>query len=398
VAELVRVLVAMSADLRVLTTSRAPLELSSESVYLLPELGLETAVELFGQRARAARRGVDLPAGAVEEVCRHLDGLPLAVELAAARVRVMSVAEIARRLDDRFALLRGGLRDAPERHHTLRAVVDWSWNLLAPSGQGAMRALSIFPGGFTADAAQRVFGDDLTADVLEDLVGQSLLKVVETPSGTRFRMLETVREFSAAQREATGETDRVTGALLVWARDFGRTRYHTLFDTDPFPAAAVVRAEQDNLTLALRLALARDDAATVAATSAALAALWTVETNYPRLVTLAAQTEPTLSHFRPPPDLTGAVRAAATLYALNSFMIQGPRAMRSVVILRRLPPDRPARSSARWPCSSRPRWRSTPGTDPGCVRCATASTRWWRRWPAASQRTSGRAAATWTAR
>ena len=158
-AELVRALVSMTKDLRVLTTSRAPLGLSSESVYLLPELSLPTTVELFGQRARAARPGADLPADVVEEVCRHLDGLPLAVELAAARVRVMSVAEIARRLEDRFGLLRGGPRDAPERHQTLRAVVDWSWNLLDPAGQAAMRALSVFPAGFTADAARRVLGD-----------------------------------------------------------------------------------------------------------------------------------------------------------------------------------------------------------------------------------------------
>src|SRR6266498_417287 len=200
VAELVRALVSMTQDLRVLTTSRAPLGLSSESVYLLPELDLPTAVELFEQRSRAARPGADLPAGAVEEVCRHLDGLPLAAELAAARVRVMSVAEIARRLEDRFALLRGGARDAPERHQTLQAVVDWSWNLLGPAGQAAMRALSVFPGGFTADAARHVLRDGDAAD-LEHLADQSLLQVADTPAGTRFRMLETVREFSVAERE-----------------------------------------------------------------------------------------------------------------------------------------------------------------------------------------------------
>ena len=135
-AELVRSLVSASGDLCVLTTSRAPLGLSSESVYLLPELSLPTTVELFSQRARAARPGVGLPADVLEELCRHLDGLPLAAELAAARVRVMSVAEIARRLEDRFALLRGGARDAPLRHHTLHAVVDWSWNLLESGRAG----------------------------------------------------------------------------------------------------------------------------------------------------------------------------------------------------------------------------------------------------------------------
>jgi predicted ATPase len=220
-AELAGALVSMTQDLRVLTTSRAPLGLSSEAVYRLPELSLATSVELFGQRARAVRPGVDLPAEVVEEVCGHLDGLPLAVELAAARVRVMSVAEIARRLEDRFALLRGGARDAPERHQTLRAVVDWSWNLLDPAGRAAMRALSIFPGGFTTEAAGHLLGDDEVLGVLEHLVDQSLLQVADTPSGTRFRMLETVREFSTAQREAAGETSRVLAGFLAWARDFG---------------------------------------------------------------------------------------------------------------------------------------------------------------------------------
>src|SRR5690606_27382094 len=116
VADLVRALVSAMPDLRVLTTSRAPLGLSSESVYALPELSLPTMVELFGQRARSARPGVELPADTVAALCQRLDGLPLA----AARVRVMSVAEIAAALTDRFGLLRGGLRDAPERHQTLR--------------------------------------------------------------------------------------------------------------------------------------------------------------------------------------------------------------------------------------------------------------------------------------
>ncbi|HXJ26042.1 MAG TPA: hypothetical protein VNH17_10085, partial [Streptosporangiaceae bacterium] len=135
---------------------RAPLGLSSESVYLLPELGRLATEELFVQRARAARPDADLPAEAVSELCARLEGLPLAVELAAARIRVMSVAEIARRLDDRFAVLRGGARDAPQRHRTLHAVIDWSWTLLDPAGQAAMRALSVFPGGFTAGAARHL--------------------------------------------------------------------------------------------------------------------------------------------------------------------------------------------------------------------------------------------------
>ncbi|CAM5312566.1 AfsR/SARP family transcriptional regulator OS=Streptomyces fumanus OX=67302 GN=GCM10018772_11460 PE=3 SV=1 [Streptomyces fumanus] len=216
VADLVRALVSRSRTLRVLATSRAPLGLTSESVYALPELSLRTSAELFAQRARAARPGVELDPAAVTEICRHLDGLPLAVELAAARVRVLSVADISRRLRDRFALLRGGARDAPERHRTLRAVVEWSWNLLEPDGQAALRALSVFP-GFTEDAAQYVLGaGDDVLDLLEHLAGQSLLQVGDSPAGVRFRMLETLREFGAARRAEAAEEEAVTGRFLAW--------------------------------------------------------------------------------------------------------------------------------------------------------------------------------------
>ena len=343
-AGLVGALVSMTQDLRVLTTSRAPLGLSSESVYLLPELSLPTAVELFTQRARAARPGADLPAVLVEEVCRHLDGLPLAVELAAARVRVMSVAEIARRLEDRFGLLRGGPRDAPERHQTLQAVVDWSWNLLEPTGRAAMRALSVFPAGFTADAARQVLGDGDAPDVpsvLEDLVDQSLLQVADTTAGLRFRMLETVREFSTAEREAAGETERAVGGFLAWARDFGVAHHDAVFGADPFASLERIRAEQDNLAQALRYGLATADGGTVAATSAVLGSLWIIESNYQRLLTLASETGRALSHFRPGPDLLEATRTALALSTTFTFLIEGPRATRSLVALRRLPPAPP---------------------------------------------------------
>jgi predicted ATPase/tetratricopeptide (TPR) repeat protein len=343
-ADLVHALVSMTRDLRVLTTSRAPLGLSSESVYLLPELSLPTAVELFEQRARAARPGVELPADQVAEVCRHLDGLPLAVELAAARVRAMSVAEIARRLEDRFGLLRGGPRDAPERHQTLQAVVDWSWNLLEPAGRAGMRALSVFPAGFTAEAARRVLGDGDAADVpqlLEHLVDQSLLQVADTPTGARFRMLETVREFSTARREAAGETGRAVDGFLAWARDFGVAHHDAAFGPDPSAPLQRIRAEQDNLAQALRYGLATADGGTVAATTAVLAGLWFLESSYQRIMTLAAETAHLLSHFRPGPDLVEATRTALALCTIYTFVLEGPRAVRSLVALRRLPPAPP---------------------------------------------------------
>lgn len=337
-ADLVRALVSRTAELRVLVTSRAPLGLTSESLYALPGLTLATSVELFGQRAVSARPGVELPPADVAGLCRQLDGLPLAVELAAARVRVLSVAEISRRLRDRFAVLRGGARDTPQRHRTLHAVVEWSWNLLEPGGRAALRALSVFPGGFTEDAAERVLGaGGETLLLLEQLAGQSLLEAGDTDSGMRFHMLETVREFSAAQRARAGEEEAVSAGFLSWALDFGRAHHDALFSGDPHPAWVRIRAEQDNLALALRHALARADGPATAALTAVLAALWVTDSSHTRLAALAAETGEPLSRFRPAAEDVETARSAAALCAAALFMNYGPRAVRQLVTLRRLP-------------------------------------------------------------
>lgn len=339
-ADLVKALVSSSQELRVLATSRAPLDLTSEAVYALPELGPDTSVELFTLRARAARPGVQLPQDAVAELCRHLDGLPLAVELAAARVRVLSVPEIARRLGDRFALLRGGVRDAPERHRTLHAVVEWSWNLLADDAQAALRLLSVFPGGFSGEAAEQVLGEDALL-LLEQLAGQSLVTVAETPAGVRFRMLETVREFCAARRGEAGEDEQAVGRFLLWARDFGVAHHDVLFGSERLAAWERARVEQDNLVSALRHALARTDGPAVAALAAVLAALWSTDSNFPRLAALAADTGPALSHYYPEPEYVEVTRAAAVLCTAALLMGSGLRAVRQLVTLRRLPPAPP---------------------------------------------------------
>jgi predicted ATPase len=348
-ADLVATLVAMARDLRILTTSRAPLGLSSESVYPLPELDQATAEELFRQRATAARPGVELPDAVVAELCAKLDGLPLAVELAAARVRVLSVAEINRRLADRFALLRGGRRDAPERHHTLQAVVDWSWHLLDAEGQAALRALAIFPGGFTAEAADRVLGRDCSAelaerpsgtvDTLEHLVDQSLLKVADTPTGVRFRMLETVREFGEARLAESGDTQPVIDGFLAWARDLAATHHVAVFGPDPLPVADLLRAEHDNLLQVLRHGLARDDADSVVAAAALLAGLWTFDANYVRAGMLTGEIAALLAAHRPArPDVAC---TAMTLCLINALGIQAPGTARMLAALRRLPPAEP---------------------------------------------------------
>ncbi|MFG1926519.1 BTAD domain-containing putative transcriptional regulator [Cryptosporangium sp. NPDC048952] len=337
-ADLVHRLVAGSRNLRVLTTSRTPLGLSSEAIHLLPELKARDSEELFRQRARAVRPGAYLPDDVVSEICGHLDGLPLAIELAAARIRALPVREIADRLQERFTLLRGGSRDAPERHRTLSAVIDWSWHLLTPSSQAAMRALSVFPGGFPGETAED-FG--IENDTLAHLVDQSLLTVVETGSELRFRMLETVREFSALRRAEAGEDDSVRDRFLTWARDFGTAHHEGLFGPDFVRTVHQVRAEQDNLAFALRLAIERSDGPSIAATVAALGGLWMVESNLTKLLTLPDEPAWALSHYRPEPDGVEVARVAAVLTAISVGLLQPERAARSLVTARRLPPTRP---------------------------------------------------------
>src|SRR5439155_4936336 len=159
----------------------------------------------------------------------------------------------------------------------------------------------------------------------------------------------TVREFSTAEREAAGETDRVVDRFLAWARDFGLAYHESPFGADPAPALELVRAEQDNLLQALRYGLARADGATVAATAAVLAALWTVDSNYARMAALGGETASVLSHYRPAPEFVEATRTAAALCTVYEFTIHGLRAVRSLVVLRRLPPvppDTPIRAIA----------------------------------------------------
>jgi predicted ATPase/DNA-binding SARP family transcriptional activator len=238
------------ATTTVLTTSRVPLGIGAERVYALPPLSAQTdAAALFAERAQAARPGVLLDPVLLESVCTRLDGLPLAIELAAARVRSMSLDDLARRLDDRFAVLVGSDRSAPERHRTLLAVIDWSWRLLAAAEQHALRRLSVFPDGFTAEAATVALGTDAT-DLLDELVQHSLLTVLEPDSGrTRYRMLETVRDFGMRALHDAGETTAAIAAMDDWIVTFCRSR-----QTAPVRLIElrIVRDEVDTLLASLR--------------------------------------------------------------------------------------------------------------------------------------------------
>ncbi|WP_425588458.1 ATP-binding protein, partial [Streptomyces tremellae] len=159
-AELAEVLLTRCPGLTVLATSREPLGVPGEVVRPVDPLPVDPAVRLFGERGRAVRPGFDVgvDAGAVGEICRRLDGLPLAIELAAARLRLLSPRQVADRLDDRFRLLSRGSRTVLPRQQTLRAVVDWSWDLLGAGERGVLRRLSVFAGGCDLAAAEAVCG------------------------------------------------------------------------------------------------------------------------------------------------------------------------------------------------------------------------------------------------
>ncbi|MEC3919558.1 AfsR/SARP family transcriptional regulator [Nocardia sp. CDC160] len=310
VAEVVADLIGVSDQLTVLTTSRAPLEIMAEAVYPLPPLTIDAsgspATDLFEARARAVRPSVRLDPQVVARLCRTLDGLPLAIELAAARVRTMSVEEIDSRLDHRFALLRSGDRSSPQRHRTLHAVIEWSWNLLDEPQRVALRRLCRFPAGFTLEAAEYLLSGpeiDDPALAVDGLVSQSMLTVLEgEDGGTRYRMLETVREFGEEQLAFAGEIDWVMARMSQWAKDFAvetARRYHT---DEQLRAVLGLGADMDNLVAVLRHALERRDVATVHTVFPILAGLWVVRGAHaeliswsPRIIAVPPTTFPTVA-------------------------------------------------------------------------------------------------------
>ncbi|MFI6300978.1 BTAD domain-containing putative transcriptional regulator [Amycolatopsis thailandensis] len=222
-AKLVARLLGAAAALRVLATSREPLGITGEVVSPVPRLAVPppgtppdrslefAAVRLFADRAQANDPGFavdDTTAGDVQRVCAALDGLPLAIELAAARVRTLPVGEIATRLDDRFKLLSRGSRGAESRHRTLRGVVEWSWDLLEDDERLLGRRLTVFAGGTTLADAETVCAVPDVEDLLPSLVDRSLVE----RTGDRYRMLETIRAFFAEKLAEAGETERLRRA------------------------------------------------------------------------------------------------------------------------------------------------------------------------------------------
>ncbi len=251
----------------VLATSREPLGVPGEVVRPVEPLPQPTAYRLFDDRARSARPGgggYDRPQdeAAVREICRRLDGLPLAIELAAARLRALSPRQIADRLDDRFRLLTAGSRTLLPRQQTLRAVVDWSWDLLDDPERATLRALSVFSGGCTLAAAEAVRGPD-ALDTVAQLVDKSLLVADHgRPGGTRYRLLETIHEYATERaREHPAELSAAAGRHTAYFRDLARTADPELRGADQLRWLDVLETDLDNIRAALHRAVeARDEA------------------------------------------------------------------------------------------------------------------------------------------
>ncbi|WP_089101272.1 BTAD domain-containing putative transcriptional regulator [Streptomyces hyaluromycini] len=264
-ADLAARLLERCPDLTILATSREPLGVPGELLRPVEPLPEPVALRLLADRGAAARPGFtvdDETAAACAEICRRLDGLPLAIELAAARLRVLTPRQIADRLDDRFRLLTSGSRTVLPRQQTLRAVVDWSWDLLDAGERDVLGRLSLFAGGCDLAAAEAVCGP-AALDALGSLVDKSL--VVAAPSGEaedggmRYRLLETVAEYAAERLDESGERAAAERAHLTYYRELARTTDPLLRGPGQRAAIARLRLEYENLRTALRHAVAVRD-------------------------------------------------------------------------------------------------------------------------------------------
>jgi predicted ATPase/DNA-binding SARP family transcriptional activator len=310
-------LLTMCPRLHILATSREPLGAAGESRWPLPPLTVpplaapgawptseqdgaiaapgaaamlagSEAMQFFLDRARAVLPGFEIIDGNAEligQLCRRLDGLPLALELAAAKLRVMAVSQVLAGLDDVFKLLVGGRQGAPVRHQTLRAALDWSYDMLQPEEQAALRRLSVFAGSFCLAAAQAAatLGGADPADVLDllaRLVDRSLLLVEHTPAQARYRMLATVRRYGAQRLTESGEFPAASEAMLAWYLDLAERTETELSGRDQAQAAERLQAEAHNLRAVLQAARDRKDITGTLRLASALLQFWYLRGHY----------------------------------------------------------------------------------------------------------------------
>jgi predicted ATPase/DNA-binding SARP family transcriptional activator len=325
--------------LRILATSREPLGVTGEALWQVEPLALPAedadpgqiesaqAVRLLRDRAGSVRQDLATDARTLSNmarVCRALDGLPLAIELAAARLRTMSLDQLAHRLDDRFRLLTGGSRTALPRHRTLRAVVDWSWELLTDAERTVLRRLAVFSGGASLDAAERVCAGDgveqeQVLELLTSLTEKSLL-LTDPDSAPRYRMLDTIREYARDRLAEAGEPDLARRAHLAYFTALAETADPHLRRAEQLEWLALLEAEHDNIAVALRGALAAGEAHGAMRLAAAAGWYWWLgghKAEGIELITAAAST---------PGEVSDEIRALVYAHGV-SFMTDGPRDM-----------------------------------------------------------------------
>jgi predicted ATPase/DNA-binding SARP family transcriptional activator len=266
-AALAESLLRSAPGLVLLTTSQEPLALAGETLWAVPPLAPRDAVELFAARAAAAAPGFVLDpsnAAAVSAICSRLDGIPLALELAATRMRALGAHRLLERLDDRFRLLSAGRRGAPARQQTLRAVIDWSWELLTEPEQAVLRRLAVHAEGCTPEAAEEVCaGDGVDAqdvlNLLVRLVDRSLVVAVDTAQGPRYRLLESVSAYCLERLREADESERVRRWHLAYYTDLAEAAAPRLRTHEQAAWLARLDTESANLRWALEGAVERSD-------------------------------------------------------------------------------------------------------------------------------------------
>ncbi|TDD24908.1 AfsR/SARP family transcriptional regulator [Nonomuraea diastatica] len=290
VAELTGQLLRACPGLRVLATSREPLAVAGEVLWSVPPLDVPAgadlatmacsdAVRLFVSRAAASARGFKLDAGnaqAIAQLCRRLDGIPLALELAATRVRALGVHGVVARLDDRFRLLASGQRGAPARQQTLTAVIDWSWDLLSDDERLVLRRLAVHADGCTMESAEAVCAESGldVLDLLARLVDRSLVVVADVPTGVRYRLLESVSEYCVARLSDAAELDRTHLAHLRHYLELAERAEPELYGPGQRDWLLRLDAEAANMRAALDTAVAAREGDRAARLVNALAWYW----------------------------------------------------------------------------------------------------------------------------
>nr|WP_269329901.1 BTAD domain-containing putative transcriptional regulator [Kineosporia babensis] len=332
-AELAEFLLARCPELTVLATSREPLGIVGESIWPVRPLSTQAAespaVQLFTDRAALVRPGFALTPeniDAVTEICRRLDGLPLAIELAAARMRSLGPEALAGRLDNRFRLLTGGNRTAMPRHQTLRAVVAWSWELLTDDERDLVERLSVFPGGVTSETAAAVcaspdLDEDVVADLLLSLADKSLLVVAGVDEAQpRYRMLETIREFALERLAERGAMAAMRQAHAAYFLDLAETADPHLRGPEQLSWLDRLTAERDNLLATLRFAVETQDADLGVRLAGALIWFWTMTSRHEEAGSWAEQALRIPGESPPGPKLFVMVMAMVG----SSFAGEGP--------------------------------------------------------------------------